>query len=185
MRIGRGAPLTAKDLDQLVTQEDTGIQYLMLSDIQNGMISEHLTQLKTLEPKYEKYLAGDRTLLISKNGAPFKVAIAEVAEGEKIVANGNLFLIELDETKVNPYYLKAYFDSDEGSLALKKIAVGASIPIISAEALGKLVIPIPPMGVQYRIAERYCAKNAEIRELERKLEKAQDELRNVFSQAGD
>ncbi|MBR1852852.1 MAG: N-6 DNA methylase [Lachnospiraceae bacterium] len=184
-RIGRGAPLTAKDLDQLVTQENTGIQYLMLSDIQNGMLSEHLTQLKTLEPKYEKYLASNRTLLISKNGAPFKVAIAEVAEGEKIVANGNLFLIELDETRVNPYYLKAYFDSEEGSLALKKIAVGASIPIISAEALGKLVIPIPPMGAQYKIAERYRAKSAEIRELQRKLEKAQDELRNVFSQAND
>ena len=48
-------------------------------------------------------------LLISKNGAPYKIAVADVPNDKKILANGNLFVIELDLEKINPYYLKAFF----------------------------------------------------------------------------
>ncbi|SFQ06924.1 type I restriction enzyme M protein [Butyrivibrio proteoclasticus] len=181
-RITRGAPLRASELDEMVSDEPTDTQYLMLANIQNGMISEDLPYLKELDAKLDKYCIGNRNLLLSKNGAPFKVAVAEVEEGRKILGNGNLFIIELDEEKVNPYFIKAFFDSEVGTAVLKSIAVGATIPNISAESLKKLIVPLPSMEKQNEIANLYQAKQDEIKVLQLKIQKAQNDLRGIFGE---
>ena len=181
-RITRGAPIKASDLDEMVSDVPTDTQYLMLANIQNGIISDDLPYLKDLDSKLDKYCIGHKNLLLSKNGAPFKVAVAEVAEGRKILGNGNLFIIELDEEKVNPYFIKAFFDSELGSAALQKITVGATIPNISAESLRKMLVPLPAMEKQVEIAEKYQAKVDEIKILNLKLQKAQNDLKNIFGE---
>ena len=159
----------ASELDDMVSEDPTDIQYLMLANIQNGMISEDLPYLKELDPKLAKYLIGNKNLLLSKNGAPFKVAVAEIEEGRKILGNGNLFIIALDEEKVNPFFLKAFFDSEVGFASLKKIVVGTTIPNISLESLKKLMVPLPPMEKQNEIADLYQAKLDEIKKSYNKL----------------
>ncbi|WP_029319373.1 N-6 DNA methylase [Butyrivibrio sp. AE3004] len=181
-RITRGAPLRASELDALVSEEPTDVQYLMLANIQNGMISEDLPFLKEVDSKLDKYCIGHRNLLLSKNGAPFKVAVAEIEEGRKILGNGNLFIIELDEEKVNPYFIKAFLDSEVGASVLKSITVGATIPNISAESLKKLIVPLPSMEKQNEIANLYQAKQDEIKVLQLKIQKAQNELRGIFGE---
>lgn len=181
-RITRGAPIRASELDDMVSEEPTDTQYLMLANIQNGMIAEDLPYLKELDEKLNKYCIHDRNLLLSKNGAPFKVAVAEVEEGRKVLGNGNLFIIELDEEKVNPYFIKAFFDSDIGVAALNSITVGATIPNISAESLKKLIVPSPPIERQNEIANLYQAKQDEIKVLQLKIQKAQNELRGIFGE---
>ena len=59
-------------------------------------------------------------------GYPYKVAVAEVKEGQKIMGNGNLYIVELDEEKIDPYYLAAFLSSEQGTAALKSITVGAN-----------------------------------------------------------
>ena len=181
-RITRGAPLKASVLDEMVSEDPTDTQYLMLADIKNGMIAEELPYLKELDSKLDKYCIQNRNLLLSKNGAPFKVAVAEVEAGRKLLGNGNLFIIELDEVRVNPYYIKAFFDSEAGTAALNSIVVGASIPNISAESLKKLIVPLPPMEKQNEIANLYQAKQDEIKVLELKIQRAQNDLRGIFGE---
>lgn len=181
-RITRGAPLKANELDEMVSEEPTGTQYLMLSNIQNGMISEDLPYLKELDPKFDKYCIENRNLLLSKNGAPFKVAVAEIEDGKKVLGNGNLFIVELNEEKVDPYYIKAFFDSETGVATLKSIVVGTTIPNISAESLKKLMVPLPPMKKQKEIASLYLAKLDEIKVLKLRLQKAQNDLRGIFGE---
>ena len=180
--ITRGAQLNASQLDLIVTEKNTGIKYLMLSDIRDGIISDDLKNLSEIGPRLNKYIIPDGALLLSKNGAPFKVAVAEIKKGEKILGNGNLFIIELYRDKVNPYYLKAFFHSEIGSMSLKKISVGSTLPNISAEALKNLSIPLPSMEKQNKIAEMYQAKVDEVKVLQRRLNKAQEELRGIFGE---
>lgn len=180
--ITRGAQLSARELDQLVTDENTGIKYLMLSDIQNGIISDDLKNLTGLDAKYDRYFIHDKSLLLSKNGAPFKVAIAEINDGERILGNGNLFIIELDEKKANPYYIKAFFNSEIGITSLKKIAVGATIPNIAAESLKKMIVPLPSLEKQNKVAEMYQSKVDEIKVLQLRLKKAQEDLKGIFGE---
>ena len=181
-RITRGAPIKASTLDKMVSEELTDTQYVMLSHIQNGMIEGELPYLKEIDPKLEKYCIGNRNLIFSKSSFPFKIAVAEVEDGKKLLGNGNLFIIDLDEEKVNPYYIQAFFNSEVGTAVLKSIVVGAVIPNISVKSLKELMIPLPSMDKQNEIAMRYQAKQDEIKVLQYKMKKAQNDLRDIFEE---
>lgn len=183
MSITRGAPCTAKTLDELVSVNPTNLHYLMLSNIKNGMIDEELPFLREIETKYEKYCLQQDDLIMSKNGYPYKIAVAEVADGQKIMASGNLFVIHLDTNRVNPYYIKAFFESEQGIEALNNICLGTTIPSLSLEKLKGLIVPVPSMEEQMRIANKYRDTQAEIADLQRKLESAVDRLGRIFPKA--
>lgn len=180
--ITRGAACTASQLDEMVSEQETNMQFLMLSNIQNGIIDDKLPYLKEIEKRQEKYCVKNNSLILSKNGAPFKVAVATVPEGQKVLANGNLYVIELDESKANPYYLKAFFESEQGVAALKRITVGTTIPSIGVDKLKNLIVPLPPLEEQNRIAAKYLAVLDEISVLKIKLEKALSRLNHVFDE---
>lgn len=183
-RITRGASMKAKELDDISSQIPTNMQYLMLSNIQNGFIDSDLPYLKTIDKKNEKYCLSDRCLILSKNGYPYKVAVAEVKEGQKIMGNGNLYIVELDEEKIDPYYLAAFLSSEQGTAALKSITVGATIPNIGIEQLKKLIIPVPSLAKQKKISESYQILKDEIIMLQLKLEKAKNRMSQVFEEGG-
>ena len=178
-RITRGAPLNAKQLDAISSSDPTGMQYLMLSNIKNGLIDTNLPYITEIDKKNEKYCLTNHCLILSKNGYPYKVAVAEIKEGQRILANGNLYIIEVDEEQIDPYYLAAFFSGESGTAALKSITVGATIPNIGVEQMKKLVIPIPEMEVQKEIASRYQQAKDEIMMLQLKIEKARDRMKHV------
>lgn len=180
--ITRGAPCTAKQLDDMVSETATNMQYLMLANIQDGFIEDKLPYLSHIEPKFEKYCLKNNSLILSKNGYPYKIAVAEVRENQKILANGNLYIIELNEDVVNPYYLKAFFESEQGFASLKSITVGAVIPNIGVEQLKKLQVPVPPMEEQLKFVQRYQAILDEIAVLKLKLEKTKNQLHQIFDE---
>lgn len=98
--------------------------------------------------------------------------------------NGNLYIIELDEEKADPYYLAAFFGSEQGTAALRSITVGATIPNIGVEQLTKLVIPIPPIEKQKEIADKYKTVKDEITMLQLKLEKAKNRMAHIIEEGG-
>ena len=180
--ITRGAQIKASVLDEIVADKPTNMQYLMLANLQDGIISDDLPCLKEMDPKYEKYCIKNGSLVISKNVSPVKMAIASVKEGNKILANGNLYVIELDEDKINPYFLKAYLESENGKAALSRVAVGATLLNLPVEGLKKVIIPLPDLKSQKKIADKYYAKINEIKELKYKLEKATAELEHIYTE---
>ena len=180
--ISRGAPCTAKQLDEMVSDSVTNMQYLMLANIQDGMIDDKLPYLSYIDPKYERYCLKNNALILSKNGFPYKVAVASVKKGQHILANGNLYIIELDEKKANPYFIKAFFDSEQGHAVLKSITVGAAMPNIGVDKLKKVEIPLPPMDEQERIAQEYQATLDEIAVIKLRLEKAVNKLHHIWDE---
>ena len=180
--ITRGAQIKASVLDEIVSDEPTNMQYLMLANLQDGIISDELPYLKGIDSKYEKYCIKNGSLVISKNASPVKMAIVSVQEGNKILANGNLYVIELDKDKINPYFLKAYLESESGKAALSRVAVGATLLNLPVEGLKKVIIPLPDLESQKKIADQYYAKLSEIKELKYKLEKATEELEHIYTE---
>ena len=180
LNVFRGAPLRARELDEFASNEENDCQYIMLSNIKDGVIDKDLPYLSSISEKYEKYCIKNRSLLVSKNGAPFKTAVAEIEEGRKVLANGNLYVFELDEQKVNPYYLQAFFASDAGQKLLSKFVVGSTIPNLPLQDFKKAVIPLPPMEIQNKIADEYAATIDEINVIKMKLERAKRKLKESF-----
>lgn len=183
--ITRGAQCKASQLDEMASDKPTNFQYLMLANIKNGIIDQELPYISKIDEKYDKYCLEDEDLIISKNGAPFKVAVADLNGDKKILANGNLFVIKLDKEKANPRYIQAFFNSDKGKATLKSITVGATIPNIGVESLKKLIIPIPSLDKQNRIANKFQACVDEIAVLRIRLMKAEDKLNHIFDEEVD
>lgn len=178
--IKRGVQIKASELYEHESDIPTDIQYLMLANIQDGIIYGELSYLKELESKLEKYCIRDNNLLISKSGTPTKIAVASVREGQRMLANGNLYVIELDDGKVNPYFLKAYLESAAGAKALSKMMVGTTMPNIPVDSLRRMQIPLPPMEEQNVIADK-CKKNLEdIRKLKDDLAGKIRELKSLY-----
>ena len=178
--IRRGAPIKASELDKLSTAEETDIQYLMLSNIKDGQIDENLPYLKNIDEKYEKYTLRHNDFILSRNNSPYKVAVAQVKNNTKIIAGGNLYMITLDEEKVDPYYIMAFFNSPLGDTVLGSISVGSVITNLSIRDISNLNIPLPPMAEQKKIAEKYYDKMIEIKNIRKKLEQAQKEIKEIF-----
>ena len=180
--IVRGASLSAAELDKLSSEKPTGYQYLMLSNIKNGIIDEDLPYLNEFDPRWQRFCLQPNDLIISKIGYPFKVAVASESK-QTIIANGNLFIIRLDEAVADPYYVKAFLESEAGITILKNVAVGAAMPNLSAEAIKNMEIDLPAIEKQRVIATRYKAKLNEIVLLKRKLEQAVNSLGQMLFNA--
>ncbi len=179
-KIRRGASVRAAELDALVCEEDTGISYLNLGNISDGGIDDELPNLSSLDPKLEKYCVHDGDLLISKNGAPFKVAVADVPEGRKVLANGNLYVLEVDREKIDPHYLAAFLASPTGKELLAREAVGTAIPNVPVRALESIKVPLEDKERQAAVANAYLAKTDEIKVLKLRLSRARQEITDLF-----
>ncbi|WP_293847110.1 N-6 DNA methylase [uncultured Parolsenella sp.] len=181
-KIQRGASVRAADLDALVCEQDTGISYLNLGNISDGSIDDELPNLSALDPKLEKYCIQDGDVLISKNGAPFKVAVAEVPEGRKILANGNLYAVRVNREMIDPYYLAAFFSSPSGKELLSREAVGTAIPNMPVSALSRIMVPLEEPERQKTVAAAYLAKTDEIKVLKLRLSRARQEIADLFEE---
>lgn len=182
LSIERGSALTAKDLDALTVDEDTGLSYLRLSDITDGRIGNELPHLRELDPKTERQWLRTGDLIVSKNGAPFKVAVADVPEGQTIMANGNLYIIRLDTDKIDPHFVAAFLASDDGKELMDRMVVGTAIPNLPLRNLKDIELPVPSMEKQEEVARRYQAHLDEIEVLKIKLDKARAGIASAYDE---
>ncbi len=184
-RITRGAPMNAKELDEITVSTPTDMQYVMLAHVKDGLIDKDLPYLKEIDPKNDKYCLTNHCLVLSKNGKPYKIAVAEISQNQRILANGNLYIIELNEEKVNPYYMAAFLSSERGTAALEGISVGTVMANIGVEQLKNLLIPLPSLEEQKIIADNYQTAKDEIKMLQVKLERAKNKMAHAFDEGGD
>lgn len=180
--ITRGAPCKAAELDKISSIEETDYQYLMLSNINNGIVDEELPYITKIEDNYQKYCVKNNSLVLSKMGAPIKMAVLNINENKKVLANGNLYVLELDTERINPYYLNAFFNSEDGKNALKRIMVGTTIPSIPIKELKNLIVPLPDMDDQNKIANEYMNTLDEIKLLNLKLASLKDKLNYIYDE---
>lgn len=179
--ISRGASCNAKQLDEMSSNKPTSFRYLRLSDIVNGMITNTMPYLQGIDDKYSKYVLKRNMLIISKMGSPFKIAVAEFEEGTQILASANLYLIELND-EADPYYIKSYLESKQGSELLSRIAVGSMVATLPVEKIRTMSIPAVSLEEQQRIAKEYRAAQDNVALLQKKLKKALDRLEHIYDE---
>lgn len=177
--INRGVMITSNELDEIATKEETKYRYLMLGNINDGVIDSRLPCLTHIDEKYKKYCIKDGNLIISKN-SPFKVALASVDEDEHILAAGNLYFIELDETRVNPVFVSVFMQSEAGMAQLHRFAKGGILKSISIQDLRKIEIPSIPREQQDRIAEEYLQLKDQLNVLQRQMDLVRDRMDRIL-----
>ena len=98
--ITRGAQVKASYLDENRAGEPTPYRYIMISNISDGDIFFTDNQyLKDIQANVKKFCIRNNSIVLTKTGSPdFKSAVVKVAEGMEILATGNMFILEIDET---------------------------------------------------------------------------------------
>ena len=179
--ITRSTGIKAKELDTMITEEDTGVKFIQISDLNRGLIkTEDLPNLSGTDEKLQSTAIKDNSIVMQRNGFPVKTAVIEDTFGEKIIPCGNMLIIEPDEEKILPYYIRAFFESEMGAKLLAEISQGATIPNISKRDLEALKIPLLPMKQQKKIADSYKTSLEKIKMFEELLTQEKENLKDIF-----
>ena len=134
-----------------------------ISDIlPEGFVSKDLKPIKADDKKkYDKFVVEDGDIIITAKNTTIKSAIYRSNGDYKAILSGNLIAIRVNQKKINPYYLKAFIDSEKGEMAIKSIQTGTSIISINANSLRDMKISLLPEAEQENIGNEY-RKNLEL-----------------------
>lgn len=182
LNITRGSGWAKKQLEEFNSHTPTKFRYLMLQNIVDGEIEDDLPYLTEIDPSQDKYCVRDGDLLISKIGPNFKVAVAEIPEGEKVLATGNLYIISLDRKKVDPRYVKLYLNTDQGVAQLRRACVGTTMPSIPTKAFADIAVPMVCLDEQAKIIERYEMLRQEIAMHKMAIDKARQKMASLLDE---
>lgn len=180
--IERGSNLTARQLDELTTQEDTGMRYVRIQDVSDGTISNGCPAITSIDAKDRGRIIHNGDLVISKTGHPSKIAVADIPEGQDYLACGNLYVVRLNTELVDPYFLAAFLESEDGQQMLEASSAGVRIPTLRVSDLRQMVVPVPPMEKQRKIAQAYRANLDETQVLRIKVNKALARRTSIYDE---
>lgn len=180
--IFRGAQITSdkqKEMSNLCGKAPNA--YLLnLANISNGYMDEELVEVyidKT--EKYKKYMLQDGDVIISARGTRISTAVAKNIKDRNIIVTGNLIVVRCNDT-LEPYYLKAFFDSDDGNLCLSVAQTGSTIFAINPKQLCELQYDAIDMEKQKRIAEKEESLIAELHESIDRIEMLRQNISGVY-----
>lgn len=166
--INRGFTGSIRDLEKTFTVEETNYQYLTTQNFKDGIIDDNLQFVEDLDVGYEKFLIKDNSVIISRL-APLKVGTVDKLD-KKILANGNLYFLELNENRINKDFLVAYFQSEVGIKEVERFFKGSAMKMLSIKDLERVRIPHLSMGEQEYIAKEFNKLNEEYKSLRLRME---------------
>lgn len=181
--IARGSQVKPELLESIKSVIPSSYRFISLANVSNGSIDiEEGQQYITELPKaLEKFVIPDNSIVLSKMASPtFRSAVVNSNNNHSIIAKGNLYIIEIDESKADPYYIQAFFDSTAGEAALSYASGGTAVKTISVEAVKNIMIPLPSLDEQKVIAHKYQAALDEYAVLKRKMKKVLERKRTLL-----
>mgnify|MGYP002516689766 FL=1 len=185
--IARGSQVKPELLESIKSVMPTNYRFISLANVANGSVDiEEGQQYITELPKaLEKFVVPDNSIVLSKMASPtFRSAVVISDNNHSIIATGNLYIIEIDESKADPYYIQAFFDSTAGETALSYASGGSVVKTISVEAVKNIMIPLPSLDEQKAIAQKYQAALDEYAVLKRKMKKVLERKRTLLDSEG-
>lgn len=178
----RGAQIPASVIDEesKIGFCEKTCRLISVGDIKNGTFNFADLQIIKDSDKYDRYVLKEGDVLVSAKGTKIKTAVVSNTHFSKIIATGSLIVIRCDQEKLNPYYLKAFFDSRNGAKLLDSIQSGTSIISINASALMKMKISLLDKADQDGIASSYVTTLGRFLVTSERLRKLERSLGTVF-----
>lgn len=174
----RGYVTKSEIFQDFISDEATAYQYFRVQDMENGTIRQDLPYLKALPRGGEKSCIQSGDVLLSKL-MPFKAAIAENVDSQKILATENIYILRCRHAAIEPVYLLLYLQSKLGIQEFSYWSKGGQVQSLSIQNLKKVRIPIMAEERQKEIAEQYQKLQKKRIEAENKLKKIQKEIQDL------
>ena len=173
--ISRGLVISSKELDDFVTDVDTGVRYLYTKDADGDAVDYSQSQLIDVEKLKRKFKLLDSDTWLLGRTSPFRSNMLYIEGNDKLIANGNQFSITILPKYKNQYllpYLALYFNSKAGREQIERFAVGQLIKSLSLKDLKTLQIPKVSIERQKEVVN--C-----IRMIETEIKTVKEELKTL------
>ena len=176
--ISRGLVISSKELDDFVTDVDTGVRYLYTKDADGDAVDYTQSPFIDVEKLKRKFTLLDNDTWLLGRTSPFRSNMLYVEGNDKLIANGNQFSITILPKYKNQYllpYLALYFNSKAGREQIERFAVGQLIKSLSLKDLKTLQIPKVSIERQKEVVNR-------IRMIETEIKTVKEELKTLSRQ---
>jgi type I restriction enzyme M protein len=169
--------LLITDGDHSATQyQDEGIYYILSESVKEGYIDEKIYRFISLElhQSLKRSELKPRDIVITKTGVYF--GRSAVIPDNFPIANTSAHVgkIEVDESKINSYYLSTFFNSNYGYLQLRRRGIKATRPEIKLVEFDDILIAKPKREFQDKIEQ-----------IIREVGKVKDSAKEIYQQAED
>ena len=171
--INRGLVISSKELDDFVTDKDTGIRYLYTKDADGDAVDYSQSPFIDVEKLKRKFTLLDKDTWLLGRTSPFRSNMLYVEGNDKLIANGNQFSITILPKYKDQYllpYLALYFNSKAGREQIERFAVGQLIKSLAIKDLKTLQIPRVSIERQRAVVEHIRTIEADIKIAKEKLE---------------
>ena len=170
--ISRGLVISSKELDDFVTDVDTGVRYLYTKDADGDAVDYSQSPFIDVEKLKRKFTLLDNDTWLLGRTSPFRSNMLYVEGNDKLIANGNQFAITILPKYKNQYllpYLALYFNSKAGREQIERFAVGQLIKSLSLKDLKTLQIPKVSIEKQREVVNRIQMIETQIKTIKEEL----------------
>lgn len=118
----------------------------------------HRRTLKGTEFTWQELYLVRKDDLVFSNIMAWEGAVAlAAARDDGCIGNHRMLTCACDDTRINPAFLAHYFKTPEGMTKLVGASTGtvARNRTLTATALGRMTVPVPPLAVQDRIVRHF------------------------------
>lgn len=177
--IRRGVSLSSSDLASLTCDEDTGVKYLSVKGLTDGVVEfGTLPNLRTVEHRYLPSVANEGDVIISRTCSPFKASLVTETCGCRVVVGGNCYICRAKD--VDPWFLVAFFNSARGAEVVDRMSEGAAMKMLPRRNLEMLPIPNVGKEEELRVAREYAELTRQMAELRETLAGLRAKREDVF-----
>jgi len=141
--------------------QDSGeYRYVRITDIgENGEIKNTDKKYINETEESKKYLLKRGDVLVARTGATFGKTMYFDGD-EKSAFAGFLIRFNFDEDRILSKYYWCFTQSENYWEQAKSFMTGGGQPQFNANAVGKIVVPLPPLATQKQIVEKIEAERA-------------------------
>lgn len=161
-------------------EEECVTQIIQMGDVNEGVITRNSKLYKVDDKQFNRFALKNKDVIISTKSAKVKSAVVEALGDERLIASGSIMVLRVDDSKIDPYYLRAFLDSPIGQHLLSLKQTGNVIPNLTVNNVKKLQIPFVPLEKQKNIACLYKDKLDKIKFEKMRLEKLEKEVDSLF-----
>lgn len=140
---------------------DNAIGYFRIADLSNGRANRPKLWLPYNHPGISQHRLSVGDILLSRSGTVDKAA---VLRGDELpaIAGGGLYVVRVDEERIDPYFLVAYLHSAWCRDWLKSHSVRSLYPNLCIPTLEELDVPLPPLELQAELAARVAQSGQDL-----------------------
>lgn len=182
-RLGEACDVCQYGLTPTAAYSIEGVPYIRITDIDDfgNIKTDAIKFVKCDESTYMKYALEGGDILFARSGSIGRTFLYNGSPSKAIFAS-YLIRFRLKQELISPLWLFYYTHSAQYYQFIEEKKHTVSQPNINAEEYKSLVIPLPPLETQHRIASDLKEKMADVEKLRTSIEK-QLETINVLPQA--